>query len=274
MKHFIYLDNNLINSYLSQKNNGLSTKTKLEVTDTICESKTTSTTENNTGVDVNMFIMKTNSPGIQELESNLISNSKAGKELVEKIAHDNVFNTFIEMVDSESSLKSKNFDLNDYVKLSGNYKIYDLDNMIDFFTDDTIDVIVQSELKNFKGNDTTKKAQVKTKTQAYKEIRKLLNVTKSALPYNKFIILNDNFIILKDNYLREDVKAIRFSYGSKITLVGRYTNIYGTESLTETNLTLDNLFNSYDNVIKVFLKSTLNLTSDTKIIMPIALYFE
>lgn len=282
MKHFIYMDTNIVNSYISQFNDGLKVRSNEEVTDCTATTQLESGTDNKTttGLELNLGILKgkTNFNNNTLTESTTLATSQTGRELIEKIAHDNAFNNFVNLVKQNEGIKTDDISINDYISLEGTYTIYDLDHLIEFFSEDTLDVITDLELKDLeavnKMSDSIKKNKKREIIQNNKYTLKMLNLAKKSLPYSKFMIIDKNFIILKDEYLRESPNSIRFTYSSKVKLLGKYTNNYTQINTRNRKTSIDEVFNSLDDVISAFLNDLLGIDSTTKIILPIALYFE
>lgn len=288
MKHFIYTDNDILNSYISQLNDGLITNTHTEVSDQTSQANSESAADSvlTTGYKLSIpTIFNVNIGKKDEAISTTtaLTQSQTGREIIDKILYDNAFNLFMKYLDSEKKLHSDdNCKLGDYIKLTSKFEIWDIDFLITLFNDEFLDVMANSQLEQFRiqfsqqkqkePNNSDLKNFIKTEKETYLSIVKILKVCQSIMPCTKFMLMNKYFIPLNENNLREPIKNIRFKYSGEITLLGKYTNNYATGEYTDTDFA--EMFRELDNVVNMFLKETLHATEDTKIITPIALYFE
>ncbi|BDR84858.1 DUF6414 family protein [Clostridium tetani] len=288
MKHFIYTDNDILNSYISQLNDGLIINTHTEVADQASQasSEIAASSQLTTGYKFALpTIFNVNIGKKDEAISTTtaLTQSQTGREIIDKILYDNAFNLFMKYLDSEKKLRSyDNCKLGDYIKLTSKFEIWDIDFLISLFNDEFLDVMVNSELEQFKilfsqqkkkePNGSDLKNFTKNKKELYLSTIKTLKVCQNIMPCTKFMLMNKCFIPLNKGNLRESIKNIRFKYSGEITLLGKYTNNYATNEYTDTDFA--EMFRELDNVANIFLKENLHTTEDTKIITPIALYFE
>lgn len=277
MKHFIYLNTDVLNSYLSQINDGIVNKVKSEVYDEVKKtSNETITTKENKfegGFKVpGIFDMKfTETPeGIKT--TNALTQLEYGKELIEKMLHDNALQQFIKCIDLNTL---NNCSVGDYVKFSGDYTLTDIDYFLSVYTDEFIEFLAEKA-----GENTTKPAiknkLINNERSSQKNVRKIFTIAKTILPTSKFVSCNDCFIPLTDKYLRESTKSIRFNHTGNITIIGKYiSTIDKSVSISsKEKSSFGKLFSSIDNVNKTFYIESFGIPLDNKVIMPIALYFE
>lgn len=288
MKHFIYADNDILNSYISQLNDGLITNTHTEVTDQTSQVNSESAADSilTTGYKLSIPTIFNVDIGKKDeaiSTTTALTQSQTGREIIDKILYDNAFNLFMKYLDSGKKLRGDdNCKLGDYIKLTSKFEIWDIDFLIALFNDEFLDILVNSEVEQFKmlffqenqkkPNNNDIKSFIKNKKEEYLNVIKILKVCQNIMPCTKFMLMNKCFIPLNENNLRESIKNIRFKYSGEITLLGKYTNNYATKEYTDTDFA--EMFRELDNVVNVFLKETLNATENTKIITPIALYFE
>lgn len=288
-KHFIYMDTYLLNSYISQFNDGLTTNTHTEITD-----ETASTKAENNADPTSEVNMKFSLPGIlgvgvarkDELfsSSTSLTDTQIGKELIDKIVHDNAFNQFIKYLNANKLLKQDDYSLGDYVSISGFYEFWDLnylemifnENMINFITDFGVDGFKQ--LFNQNKGKMPNKADItnykKQQNEQYENINRIIKICKDIMPFNQFMMINNCFVPLNESFLRESINSIRFKYSGKITLIGKYTSDYKGVAEVNGGSSFSQIFNSLDVAVNTFLKGSLNIPDFAKVINPIALYFE
>ncbi|WP_302537557.1 DUF6414 family protein [Clostridium saudiense] len=281
MKHFIYLNTDILNSYLSQIDDGIINKSQTEV----CDEVTTSSDEEITSKG-NKFETKLGLASILGMTftetpeavktTNALSQIESGKELIEKVLHDNAFQRFVTYLNNNDMVKSlESCDIGDYVHFSGEYLVRDVDHILSIFSDEFINFVSENELSKLKIADSLKKNKLKQIKDTYKNTKKIISLAKNTIPEPKFILCNDTFIPLKDKFLRESTPSIRFNYPSKIHVLGKFTSTFSkSTNIEQSTDSFAEVFKSFDNVNKSFYNDAMNIAIDTKVILPIALYFE
>ncbi|WP_195989623.1 hypothetical protein [Clostridium sp. D53t1_180928_C8] len=282
MQHFIYLNTDMLNSYLSQINDGIVNKVQSESYDEVTNAskETVVTKEGKFQTDLGIpgfFTMKfTETPeGVKT--ANALTQLEYGKELIEKMLHDNALQQFMNYLNKNNLLKSiDNCDLNDYVSFSGNYNLKDLDYILSVYTDEYINFLADNSVKNLNASESVKKLARKKEFDAQCDTRRIFRIAKTMLPSAKFIECSDCFVPLDDNFLRESTKSIRFNYTGKISIIGKYVSTLEKSvsvGIDETS-SFGKIFASLDDVNKIFYNSNLGIPLTNKVILPIALYFE
>lgn len=285
MKHFIYMDTYILNSYISQFNDGIVTNIHTEVTDATTSSKQENTTESQLESKFDLSIpgiFKTSIGNKDEVAATVtgLTQSQSGKELVDKLVHDNVFNQFIKYIEKNNLLKYNDFSIGDYISITGTFEFWDLDYLSEILNDDLIELFIKSGMNDLKTNGkliNKNQAKLFEKSQRddFNYTSDIIKVCKNIMPFTKFMMMNGCFIPLEDKSLRESVSSIRFKYTGRITLIGQYTNDYkGMDIQQGITSAFSQTFNSLDGVINAFLKGSLNIPDNAKVITPIALYFE
>lgn len=294
MKHFVYLDTDILNSYLSQINDGLLKSSINESKDEISRKqdennmpgKSTSKTEIgfrqffNFGLSEEKDIVTT---------TNTLMQIESGRELIEKILHDNAFEQLRKYLSETNKLKDdKKCNLGEYLKIKGKYSIRDLDYIINYYTDEFIefmgDEALKDNIKKIKNiRDDKKKLLIddlerkKSKTiEDQKNIKRIFEIAQTIVPYSKFLFSDGYMIPLNEKFLREDTGKLRFSYSEEITILGKYTSSLGEaiEREVTAKTSFDNIYKALDNALKVFYIDIFGMKEEYKIIQPIALYFE
>lgn len=289
MKHFIYMDTYMLNSYISQFNDGLITNIHTEVMDQTSTGKIENTSDPLTDTSFKLSIPAIFNVGINQKDELLsttaaLTQLQSGKELIDKMFHDNAFNQFTNYLKDKKLLKYKTCSIGDYVLIKDTFEFWDLDYLLELFNDNFINFLVNSELEEYKKsfiNIKEKKPNIsdlknfeKQDKTKYEEIKNLIKMCRDIMPFTKFMMINDCFVPLNDTFLRETVNSIRFKYTGKITLVGKYTNNYKGVLEQSEGASFSQIFNSLDGVVNMFLKESLSIPNYAKVITPIALFFE
>ncbi|EHK2440946.1 hypothetical protein KCL46_000969 [Clostridium perfringens] len=280
MKHFVYLDLDILNSYLSQINEGLLKNHVKEVTDNVKSEKTETDLPGKTSFTTNMGIPLVKMIFSEDKDTltttNTLSQIESGRELIEKMLHDNAFDQLEKyLVENNLLVSSDKVKIGEYISEESDFLVRDLEYILEIYTDEFINFMGDTAITDT-ASQTINKAKRKSTIEEQKKVRRIFSIANNILPYSKFILANDLLIIINDKYLRECLKEIRFNYSSKIKIVGQYTSKLSDAINKEKNKkdSFSDLFSSLDNVWQEFYINQLNLNNDMKIIKPIALYFE
>lgn len=295
MKHFVYLDTDVLNSYLSQINDGLLKNTVNEVKDEVLSEK-----EESSNPGKSQFSTEVGIPSFLKMKfledqdvistTNTLSQIESGKELIEKILHDNAFEQLKKHLYKKSVIKSiEECKLGEYVEVAEKYIIRDLDYLHSIYTEEFIDFMCDSEIEELNkkkpsgANKAVQKLFEKDVENAKKEIRleqektrRIFSIARNIMPFSKLLLCEGAIIPLNDKFLRESTDKIRFSYSEKIKILGRYTSTLEDAVKREEDIknTFDGLYWSIDEYFKEIYINILGLDEKAKIIQPIALYFE
>ena len=295
MKYFLYLNNDIVNSIISQAEQGL-------ITEFMNES------ENSSG---NIFNKETKVGALAKLSStfyrffgaeaefdyehtrtNSSQDNHVSKDIVQKTLHDAAYNIAYDYI-SEQLNREQVEDLGEYVEISGDFQYIDFKTLVSYFNENgLIDFIKKEELKkieeridtefaslNREGSRNNQQEFNRRKREAketidnkYKEIQGIINLLRNLLPCNRMYISNKGYIIpIDDRYLRDYPESFGFKYGGLMTCLGYVTNIIGKDTHIEDN---SNAFASLQHGINESLRSILPLKEeDLFIITPIAIYY-
>lgn len=281
MKHFIYTDSDIINSYLSQINDGLIKSIKTEVTDEVCTSSGNDTTEENSKLTTEIGFKPllnfkfSDDPNVMKT-TNTLSQLESGKELIEKLLHDNSLQLFTDYLESNNMMNTlEDCSIGDYVQFTGDYIIRDLDYIISVYSDEFIRFLSEQNLENV--SDKIKKLKISTAKKEHENTRRIFNIAKQMIPTSKFIICNNCFIPLDEKFLRQTTNSIKFNYSGKLTVLARYTSTLlqsvSSKPIKATS-SFDDMFDSFDDINKIFYCQTLGIDINSRVLIPIALYFE
>jgi len=289
MRRFLYLNNDSLYSYISQIENGLTTTS----TDEFGSSKEKGTEKgsNVTGnVNADLKIMTKGFEANLEGDINekrIKGETESYKSSVNKQMYDEAFDRFQQHIDENSLLKNKDTMIGDFLKIDSEMFIVDLEYYKSIFSnDDILSYVKEDEItKKMKtvtentdvscnGNKATydiSKSEKEIRKQvnsSYEDVKKLIGVIFSIVPYNKFGIMGDNLIVLDDEHFRDKTKVVAYKYGGKMTIVGYLTNIVNNSVVQDDK----NIFTTFPTVINEFLLNFFN-KSQINIIHPIAIYY-
>lgn len=298
MKHFVYLDTDLINSYLAQIHGGLvnviSTEKQSKQTNTLTQKKIPSINASKFIMGIFKFLSfeytRTNNY-LEEITT--ISQTEAGKEILSKIIHDNSYDSLIDYLINENRIR--NYDNNsplkvgEYLILQGKFRMIDLSIISKLFNEDfqkvyslmnsgQLEKITQNlnreqrRSKEFKNAQKAIKQNTETELQTIKSIVAVINFISKMLPSDKYIVYDNIFIPLKEKYLREDYTSLRYKYSTDSYITGQITgDIKSIMNFTPNN-GLDQALKALDEATLELLKF-LSIREDFLIMHPIAWYF-
>lgn len=298
MKHFVYLDTDLINSYLAQIDEGLTNMKQTEIESIRTESKTQ---ENVPGKDRTLMSIGLSSLlNFQyELEDehtrgiNAISHTEAGKEILSKIIHDNSYDNLISYLRSTSQIKNFNndtkYNIGDYLMINDNFKMVDLSIIANLFSEDFKKVYnsmlsgeFESTLQNLnreqkRSNEVRKKEkEIKNKISSdlkmFDYVVGMITYISKLLPSSKYIVYENLFIPLNEKYLRENYISLRYKYTSSSTIVGQVTGNLRDILDFRPNNELDEIIKAVDVMLFATLK-ILSINENFKVVNPIAWYY-
>ncbi len=295
MKYFLYLNNDIINSIISQAEQGLITELMNESENSSGKSfdketkvgalaKLSSTFYKLFGAECEFDYEHTRNNSSQE--------NHVSKDIVQKTLHDAAYNIAYDYI-SEQIKRNQVEDLGEYVEISGDFQYIDIKSLVSYFDEDgIIDYIKNEEMEKIGGQIDAQFASLNRETSRsnqneiqkrkkdaknaidakYKKIKDIVNLLRNILPCDRMYISNDGYIIPIDGrYLRDYPESFGFKYGGLMTCLGYVTNIIGQDTYIEDN---SNVFASLQHGINESLRSILPLTDDNLfIITPIAIYY-
>lgn len=297
MKHFVYLDTDMINSYLSQVNGGLLKNIINEVSDEVATGKSEGISPNSKSSKTTLGFAPLFQIGLTEngevtSTTNTLTQTESGRELVEKILHDNAFEMLVKNLHEGNDIKDlMEIKIGNYAEIENNFIIRDLEYIVKIYNDEFIEFLAEQDkevqrLVNKEVNtaqksvyknhqNEIKKASDRIIAQ-HKKTQRIFNVANNIITFSKFIICEDCIVPLNDKYLRESTEEIRFKYSQKIKVLGKYTSTLKEAVSREESYKIGfgDMFSAIDEVYKEFYINILGLKDSMKIIHPIALYFE
>lgn len=301
MKHFVYLDIDIINSYLAQLNDGLINSVGKENVAEVTEGKQLEdnpiTDESTIGINIpGIFNYKHNINSEYITEVNTITQTNAGREIISKIIHDNSYDELFDYLSESVGIKqynnSESINTGTYIELSGNLRMVDLSALLSLFDEDFRNVystMINGEfsksLENFnreerRSNETKKnqnqnKNKVKSDVKMFKNVTDVISYIAKLLPSDKYIIYEDILIPLDEKHLREDYNSLRYKYSNDSIIFGQITgtvkdvmqfSLNAGGALTPMFLALDDLLLSVYNL--------LGIDENFKLMHPISWYYQ
>ena len=286
MKQFIYLDNDIVNSIIAQKDNGLIQDIKLEESNTLGKIKQNSILSDIDGsIKGSIFnVVSTEAKlnlGAKIRNDNNISNTT--QQIIEKTMHDATFNiayeyinaTKIEIGNNENNNYGKYVELTrvfDFVDLEYLEGLFSKNGLIDYIKKTTSEQIKKETSIVTNNINSEKKRTIDEKNKEYDNISDIINAFKKMIPYSRMLISNDGYLIpLDERYFRVNPTSIGFMYGGGITCFGMITNIIGKNNNLEDE---KNIFASLQFSINEVLRAILPTKKENIcIIHPIAIYY-
>ncbi len=277
MKHYIYIDKEILNSYISQIYGGILDKERTEKLKNLKQAEELITPEEKIKATVKGGI-----PGIisgdidveydiKEKEMNSYTSENESKEVIEKIYHDNLLDNLIEYINNQEEV-IKNVNEIKY----GSYVFLDIP--FNFINHDYLKSISNKPFKDAfeKIMNVTSSNNTQTTKQAKTAMELIANFTtffESCFPAKQLIITDNLIIPINNLYLREDPNIIDFKYGGNIKIIGKVTKDCSKD---------ENFFNLYNadfgksiqEVKDAMYKIFLTKYKQSFIVTPIALYFE
>lgn len=297
MKHFLYIDTDIINSIIAQSEKGLVANITAE-SQRKNESSDVNSLENSTdgsaGINLLSLIKTRVDVERKGVDENSHKTSESTKEIMTKTLHDASFDMAYSII-NVTTIDERNEALSEgeYIELVRKFDFIDFDYLISLFDEKgIIDFLKKSESKNVNdsiktitegfnrkqrrniqkaGNEITK---LKDNNNQYDNTYRVINALKNIIPCEKMLITSDGVLIPTENkFFRINPKNMGFMYGGEIHCVGMVTNIVEKDKVEESNN--DNVF--------VVLKKTINETlrvmlateeERLKVVHPIAIYYE
>lgn len=281
MKEIIYMNNDIIESYLAQKNKGLEHDRLSGMKNAEKDSmsiKTGGDTENTSFSAGPTFLNgKSEFTISDDVNCKMNEVSETAFEVARKISHDNILNDFLD-VEGES-----------FLNITGIFKAIDLEYLSNFLENDYIPlqkVLDKLEINNSldKNNSVSTKKQSKSlkkqlekqKNDEIEAVSNLIQFTRficKMLPSSVFILYDDTLFPIESKYLRYESNKIKFYFRDETTIcykelgqLAEYAKISHMNILSE-------IFKAIDEVTNECFK-LLGISEKTKLGLPIAWYKE
>lgn len=293
MRRFLYYNQDSINSFLAQIEQGLILKKESGQTQEKTVSSTQETQANLAG-DLSAKILGIGASvqgDIKDTDSDTEIATQMVRSIQEKVLHDYAFEKILEYLNANRMINNDNPSIGDTILIKELPTFLDFnyfqalfaDNGAVRFGNEQSKMQMDEQLKktkqgipNGKSMPENVKAQIrgieniiKDAEQKRKEMAKTIDVIKSTLPYHRFVTTETFLIPLTDKYLRDDPDIIAFKYGGAVSVFGYVTNIID-ENEQKTH------FNDFAPLYDTINKIMLNLFKDKEkifIIHPVAIFY-
>lgn len=293
MKQFIYLDTDIVNSIIAQRQKGLIVQESVS-SENVKEDSMSTMGELSGSVKAGVSFWK-----LLEAVGNINVNktvdtmaSTSTKNVIDKVLHDAAFDMAFDYIKPVNiSLGDQSYDeAGNYIVLTRCFDFVDLDYLEALFSENgLISYIKKTDAARIKeeafvignreqnrnnknGIDKKIKQLVEMNNKQYDDIKEVLVAFRSLIPYDKMLISSDGYLIPLDNqYFRIDPKNLGFKYGGEITCIGMVTNIIGED-------TNPNDENNIFATLQFYASEALRMILPTKednvcVIHPIAIYY-
>lgn len=296
MKQFIYLDTDIINSIIAQKEKGLVLEIASEHEDTAGNEKSKAgsiTLDGSVGGGIWKFAQaQAELSGSGNLTLNSHSQTVL-KEIATKTLHDAAFDIAYEQIHNEYDMDPQSADLGSYIELTQTFEFVDLGYIESLFSESGFisflkktegEKIEQQVSQSFyeelnrgqqRKNVGELKKEVKRLVTAsnkkYDDIAEIIKAIRQIIPYNRMLVSSEGYLIpLEDKYFRDNPQTMGFKHGGYITCVGYITNVIGETSTSSS----DNVFTQLQDMVNQALVSLLpTKEKDLFVVHPIAIYY-
>lgn len=295
MKQFIYLDTDMVNSIIAQKDKGLVLETASEHEDTTGKERTTTGTlaaNGSTSGGIWKFAQaQAELNGSVEMTGNKHSQTVL-KEIATKTLHDAAFDIAYGQIIKEYNIDPSNADLGSFVELSQVFEFVDLVYLESLFSEgEFISFVKKTDNEKIEQNARTEfqqlsreeqrkgegelkrqiKKQIEENNKQYEDIAEAIRIIRHMIPYNRLLVSRDGYVIpLEDKYFRDNPETMGFKHGGYITCVGYITNVIGESSDYSSN----SIFAQLQSMVNQALISILpTKEKDLFVVHPIAVYY-
>lgn len=298
MKHFIYLDTDIVSSIIAQTEKGYITQETVEIGSEESQTKEKKATAEVGASGSVKFFKLFNGEARASLSGELQSGTATQattREIAEKILHDAAFDIAYGYIVpfKVSPCNQENDEEGNYLELSRIFDYVDLDYLEGLFIKDgVIDLIKKNasdqieesteamaasfsrEQLRREGNRIKQglKQAIKSNNKQYDDVAAVIKALRSLIPYSRMLISHDGYLIpLDDKYFRIDPSSLGFKYGGEMTCVGMVTNIIGesTDPSDNSNIFATLQFTANEALRKILPTKEKNLC----VLHPIAVYY-
>ena len=293
MKRFLYYNEDSVNSFLAQIENGLLVKENNTAEKTESLSTTNGVKSDVTGdLSAKVFGLGASLKGNlhaddsdTEVATNLI------RSVQEKALHDYAFEKIYDYVQKENLVNNDNPQIGDIILVTETPTFLDFNYFKTLFSEngaikysneqtqkgvnEQIDALKASVPKGaqipllIKNKIDEIKEQANKAEPQRKELLKVIEVLRNSLPHDRFVMTSNMLIPLDDKNFRDNPNIIAFKYGGEMTIMGYVTNIVSKEEKQISNNSFAPL---YDAINKIML-NIFNNQDEIYIIHPIALFY-
>ena len=296
MRRFIYLDTDVLNSYLAQIDDGLLDSQEIE-----SQLGDSAVVQMQHSIDVGgsadfKLFGKGLEGKIEYIFERMKSNEQSDvyKDVKTKKLHDNAFNKFISHLELNKLLDNEMHQVGSFIKFNGQLSFIDLEylssqfkqnGLIEFIKKSQADEIgkkmneeveaLPREQKRSKEAEIKKyiKQAIADSNAEYDNIQKIIEMLKRLIPYKNVIASGDYLIAASEKFFRDNPEIIAFKYGGHLSIVGFITNIICGDEETPDNSN-DSPLATIQPMINKMITMLFNSQKTMYLIHPIAIYYE
>ncbi len=301
MRHFLYLDHDLVDSIIAQEHKGLVTGLS-ENREKQFEETSAEMIGANINTELNLGLasllsgkINANVEGSKEKGEGIISTDS---KVVTKILHDAAFEIAFNAISPKAVTDTESIETHgEYVLLRRVFTIVDFDELEALLGENGLldfkksldQAELEKEMNNKISELSTKLSKDKLKSvnsrmrheldqaikanyKQYDDIAQSVRLLRKIVPYDRMLVSYDGYIIpMDDQYFRTNAKNMAFKYGGELNCVGLITNIVSNN--TESNA--ENIFTTLQDNINSALVNMLPIKGKRiYILQPIAIYYE
>lgn len=275
MKEIIYLDEDFINSFISQVYDGLPIQRDTEAKNIIGEEGTDTDSENASGNGKLNFAIIGGEYSYSTSEENSLTTFETDetKEIISKKIHDNALNDLEKILIEKERLKNslKDVKFGDFIKIETMLQLNDFEEILNLFSESTYETFVVAVKDGYKStiesyeqiiqeNRNKNKQLAREKERDLKqlnrdieneinEVKYVFNLfnqyvgfMKNFMPTSTFIKTNGAVIPLDKSFLRKSTNFLNFHYSNndlynKVTILGKVTKKVSSTSVINSQLT-------------------------------------
>jgi len=298
VRHFLYVDNELVNSIIAQQGKGLVSSFTTE------KERGVGKTKKRTGVfkttvgaeaDVIKLARAEASIDIGATIEGMSSNTEVTKRIFAKTLHDAAYDLAYKAIKAVKITEiDESISIGKYVELKRNYDFIDFEYLEQLFTPNGIvELIKKSDDKTIRKNAGSyinnnlnreqRRANSKEisnrvneitnqRLNQYDDIHEVLLAIGKAIPYGRMLVTNDGFLIpLEERHFRINPASFGFMYGGEIVCVGMITNVIAASSENDVVNVFSSLQTTLYNSIMQLIPTCNN---KFYVISPMAIYYE
>lgn len=292
MKRFLYYDQDSVNSFLAQIEQGLLVKGSQGDDESTTTSSTTGITSDISGdLSAKVFGIGAALKGnVQGDDSDTEATTTLIRNVQEKVLHDYAIERVFKYVEENDLINNQDPKIGDVVLVNEPPTFLDFDYFITLFSEKgavkynndqekkKADAIIKEVREKAKGSkmDPAKKKAIKDLEDKLKEMEKQrkefldsVEIIKNTLPYKRLVMTSNMLIPLDDENFRDNPDIVAFKYGGNMSVFGYVTNIISAEKTPAQNNDFAPL---YDTVNKVML-SIFKGQDKIYIVHPVALFY-
>ena len=293
MKRFLYYNQDSINSFLAQIENGLLVKENSTSEKSDSQSATNGIHGDVTG-DISAKILGIGAAlkgNIHADDSDTEVATTLIRNVQEKALHDYAFERIYNYVIEKKLVNNDNPKIGDVVLIKEVPTFLDFDYFQSLFADngavkfsneqnkktlnDSIEQIKSSVPKGVQMPPQIKKQiddlknSVNNAESERKEMLKTIDAIRNTMPYNRFVMTSNMLIPLDDENFRDNPNIIAFKYGGEISIMGYVTNVVSNEEKQTPNNDFAPLYDTINKVMLTIFKEQDKIY----VVHPIALFY-